>query len=275
MHELLPDVTCIAREAGEAILAIYSEADMQVDYKTDQSPLTQADLASHQHIVASLQTLTPHIPILSEESQGIDASTRQGWQTFWLVDPLDGTKEFVQRNGEFTVNIALVSGHRPVLGVVHVPVLELTYWAADGQGAFRVAAQETTQLHANSTLNRPLRIVASRSHAGPATEAFLANLQHDYALEVVSKGSSLKFCLVAEGSADLYPRLGPTMEWDTAAAQCIVVQAGGQVTTLEGGKTPLQYNKANLLNPFFVVSSPATQAIWQHCLPDVTLERHS
>jgi 3'(2'), 5'-bisphosphate nucleotidase len=272
MHELLPDVTRIAREAGEAILAIYSEVDMQVDYKTDNSPLTQADLASHRHIVASLQDLTPHIPILSEESPDIDTSTRQEWQTFWLVDPLDGTKEFVQRNGEFTVNIALVSGHRPVLGVVHVPVLDLTYWAAEGQGAFRAAAQETLPLHANGTLGRPLRIVASRSHAGPATEAFLKNLEHDYALEVVSKGSSLKFCLVAEGSADLYPRLGPTMEWDTAAAQCIVAQAGGQVTTLK--KTPLQYNKTDLLNPYFVVSSPAMQAIWQRYLHGVALERH-
>jgi 3'(2'), 5'-bisphosphate nucleotidase len=241
---------------------------MQVDFKADNSPLTQADLASHQYIVTRLRALTPDLPILSEESQEVAASTRQGWQTFWLVDPLDGTKEFVQRNGEFTVNIALVSGHRPVLGVVHVPVLDLTYWAADGHGAFKAVGEDTLQLHANKALSRPLRIVASRSHAGPATEAFLANLQHDYELEVVSKGSSLKLCMVAEGSADLYPRLGPTMEWDTAAAQCIVAQADGQVTTLDN--TPLQYNKANLLNPFFMVSSPATKSLWDRYLHGVS-----
>jgi 3'(2'), 5'-bisphosphate nucleotidase len=271
MHAFLPDVTRIAREAGVTILQIYNAADVQVDFKADDSPLTQADLASHQHIVASLKALTPDIPVLSEESEDIDTSTRQGWPTFWLVDPLDGTKEFVQRNGEFTVNIALISQHRPVLGVVHVPVLAQTYWAAEGHGAFKAVGEDITRLHANSTLSRPLRIVASRSHAGPATEAFLANLRHDYAIDVVSKGSSLKFCLVAEGSADLYPRLGPTMEWDTGAAQCIVAQAGGQVTTL--GNTPLQYNKDNLLNPFFMVSSPATAALWGRYLQGVTVKR--
>jgi 3'(2'), 5'-bisphosphate nucleotidase len=267
MHELLPDVTRIAREAGEAILRIYRDVNVQVDIKEDHSPLTQADLVSHQYIVTRLQALTPDIPIVSEESQNIAASTRQSWQTFWLVDPLDGTKEFLQRNGEFTVNIALIHGPRPVLGVVHVPVLGLTYWAADGHGAFKTVGEATTPLHTTDTLSHPLRIVASRSHAGPATEAFLANLRHDYELEVVSKGSSLKFCLVAEGTADLYPRLGPTMEWDTAAAQCIVVQAGGQVTTLE--HTPLQYNKANLLNPFFMVSNPATSPLWGRYLHGV------
>ena len=174
MRELLADVTRIAREAGHAILQIYHQVDVQVDFKTDNSPLTQADLASHQHIVTSLQALTPDIPVLSEESQEVAASTRQSWQRFWLVDPLDGTKEFVQRNGEFTVNIALISGQRPVLGVVYVPVLALTYWAADGHGAFKVVGENTVQLHANGVLSQPLHVVASRSHAGPATEAFLA-----------------------------------------------------------------------------------------------------
>jgi 3'(2'), 5'-bisphosphate nucleotidase len=271
MHEFLPEVTRIAREAGETILHIYNATEVQVDFKADNSPLTQADVASHQHIVARLQALTPNIPVLSEESQDIAASTRQGWPTFWLVDPLDGTKEFVQRNGEFTVNIALISQHRPVLGVVHVPVLAQTYWAAEGHGAFKATGEGIFQLHANRTLSQPLRVVASRSHAGPETEAFLDNLRHDYALEVVSKGSSLKFCLVAEGNADLYPRLGPTMEWDTGAAQCIVAQAGGQVTTL--ANTPLQYNKDNLLNPFFMVSSPATAALWGRYLQAVTVKR--
>jgi 3'(2'), 5'-bisphosphate nucleotidase len=269
MYELLPEVQRIAREAGNAILHIYEQADVQVDMKTDNSPLTQADLASHQYIVGSLQALTPDIPVLSEESQEVAVSTRQSWERFWLVDPLDGTREFLQRNGEFTVNIALIHGHRPVLGVVHVPVLALTYWAAEGHGAFKGTPEETRGLHANTALSQPLRIVASRSHSGPATEAFLASLGRDYALEVVSKGSSLKLCMVAEGSADLYPRLGPTMEWDTAAAQCIVAQAGGQVTTLDN--TPLQYNKANLLNPFFMVASPSTQSLWGRYLQGVAL----
>jgi 3'(2'), 5'-bisphosphate nucleotidase len=267
MHELLPDVKRIAQEAAEVILHIYHEADFRVDVKADTSPLTQADLAAHHHIVTQLQALTPAIPILSEESDGIPYQERRHWSLFWLVDPLDGTREFLQRNGEFTVNIALVREHRPVLGVVQIPVLRLTYWAAEGLGAFKTTENATHQLGANHLLASPLKVVASRSHAGPATQAFLDHLQQDYALEVVSKGSALKFCLVAEGAADLYPRLGPTMEWDTAAAQCIVEQAGGQVTTLENA--PLLYNKENLLNPFFMVASPATASLWQHYLRGV------
>lgn len=264
MHAFLPDVRRIAYEAAEAILQIYHTADFQVDMKADQSPLTQADLAAHHHIVAGLQRLTPDIPVLSEESQGVTYQERQGWQTFWLVDPLDGTREFIQRNGEFTVNIALVQGHRAVLGVVHIPVQGVTYWAAEHQGAFRTVGQTTTPLQANRTCPTPLKVVASRSHAGVETTAFLDNLRRDYALEVVSKGSALKLCMVAEGAADLYPRLGPTMEWDTAAAQCVVEQAGGVVMALDN--RPLQYNKENLLNPFFMVASPATAPFWPQYL---------
>jgi 3'(2'), 5'-bisphosphate nucleotidase len=260
MHEWVPDVNRIAREAADAILTIYNQADFTVDVKADDSPLTQADVAAHRHIVSGLQALTPDIPILSEESEDIGYAERQGWQTFWLVDPLDGTKEFIQRNGEFTINIALVREHRPVLGVVHIPVLDLTYWAAEGQGAFKTVDGQAVALQANRHLTQPVRVVASRSHAGPETEAFLDSLRRDYALNVVSKGSALKLCMVAEGAADLYPRLGPTMEWDTAAAQCVVEQAGGRVTTLTN--EPLQYNKADLLNPFFMVSSPATASLW-------------
>jgi 3'(2'), 5'-bisphosphate nucleotidase len=264
MYELLPDVRCIAQEAAEAILHIYNTTDFQVDFKADNSPLTQADLAAHRLIVARLQRLTPDIPILSEESQDISYHERQHWSRFWLVDPLDGTREFMQRNGEFTVNIALIANHRPVLGIVHIPVQALTYWAAEGRGAFRTADETTVQLQANPILCPPMKVVASRSHAGAETQQFLDNLRHDYALEVVSKGSALKLCMVAEGAADLYPRLGPTMEWDTAAAQCVVEQAGGRVTTLED--TPLHYNKENLLNPFFMVASPATAALWRRYL---------
>lgn len=270
MQQWLPDVKRIACEAAEAILTIYHQADFQVDFKADTSPLTQADLASHRYIVTSLKALTPDIPILSEESEGIAYEERRRWQTFWLVDPLDGTKEFIQRNGEFTVNIALVSGHKPVLGVVHIPVQQVTYWAVEGQGAFKTDGQDTFQLQANHNLGQTMTVAASRSHAGAETAAFLDNLRQDYALDVVSKGSALKLCMVAEGAADLYPRFGPTMEWDTAAAQCVVEQAGGRVTTMEGDA--LQYNKANLLNPFFMVDSPATMALWPQYLRDVPLQ---
>jgi len=259
----------IAHDAAEAILQIYHMADFRVDIKADNSPLTEADLAAHRLIVARLRTLRPDIPILSEESQGITYRERQAWAMFWLVDPLDGTREFVQRNGEFTVNIALVRQHRPVLGVVHVPVQRLTYWAAEALGAFKSEHQHTVTLQTNNTLTLPLKVVASRSHAGAETQALLDNLGRDYPLQVVSKGSALKLCMVAEGAADLYPRLGPTMEWDTAAAQCVVEQAGGRVTTLES--TPLQYNKANLLNPFFMVASPVTASLWPSYLHGVPL----
>jgi 3'(2'), 5'-bisphosphate nucleotidase len=269
MHALLPDVKRIAAEAAEAILKIYEQADFQVDLKADTSPLTQADLASHQCIVSCLQALTPDLPVLSEESGNITYQERQHWSTFWLVDPLDGTREFIKRNGEFTVNIALIHNHRPVLGVVHVPVLHLTYWAAAGQGAFKTEGDVTARLHASAALGQAMKVVASRSHAGPETQAFLDNLRQDYDLDVVSKGSALKLCLVAEGAADLYPRLGPTMEWDTAAAQCVVEQAGGRVTTFQNKS--LAYNKANLLNPFFIVSSPATATLWTRYLQGVPL----
>jgi 3'(2'), 5'-bisphosphate nucleotidase len=265
--DLLKDVVRIAHEAGEQILAIYQTADFNVDFKADDSPLTKADLASHHHIVKALGRLTPTVPILSEESKALPYQTRAAWKNFWLADPLDGTKEFIKRNGEFTINIALIKGAKPVLGVVHVPVLKETYWALEGQGAYKLEGASTRKLQANLKAVSPLKIVASRSHAGPETEAFLNNLSSDYSTEVVSKGSSLKLCMVAEGAADLYPRLGPTMEWDTAAAQAVVEQAGAVVTTLEG--EPLRYNKENLLNPFFMVSAPSTAALWQMYLQGV------
>lgn len=260
MQELLPDVRRIAGEAAEAILEVYQSADLRVAVKADFSPLTQADLASHQHIVAGLQRLAPALPVLSEESQGITYDRRRHWDTFWLVDPLDGTKEFLRRNGEFTINIALIRGHRPVLGVVHLPVPGQTYWAAEGEGAFRSANGKTVRLQAAQTAGQPMKVVASRSHASTPTALFLDKMAQEHDLAVVSRGSALKLCMVAEGEADLYPRLAPTMEWDTAAAQCVVEQAGGRVTTL--GNEPLRYNKEDLLNPFFMVASPATAPLW-------------
>lgn len=260
MQESLPEVRRIAEEAAEAILEVYQSAELRVAVKEDFSPLTQADLASHRHIVAGLERLEPELPVLSEESQGITYDERRRWDTFWLVDPLDGTKEFLRRNGEFTINIALIRGHRPVLGVVHLPASGQTYWAVEGEGAFRSGNGGTVRLQAAQTVGRTLKVVASRSHASTPTVVFLDRMAREHDVAVVSRGSALKLCMVAEGEADLYPRLAPTMEWDTAAAQCIVEQAGGRVTTL--GSEPLRYNKEDLLNPFFMVASPGAAPLW-------------
>lgn len=246
---LLADIVRLARRAGDAILDIY-EGDFEVETKDDDSPLTQADLASHRVIVDALRALTPDIPVLSEESSGITDRERLSWPRYWLIDPLDGTKEFVNRNGEFTVNIALIDEHRPRMGVVHVPVLKQTFSGLVGTGAWRQEGEQTPQ--PISTRRPPAEtpvIVGSRSHANPRLEACLAPLGPT---ELISMGSSLKFCRVAEGAADLYPRLGPTSEWDTAAAQAVVEAAGGQVVKLDG--TPLGYNlEADILNPWFIV----------------------
>jgi 3'(2'), 5'-bisphosphate nucleotidase len=260
MQEFLPEVRRVAEAASEAILEVYQSAAFRVAVKEDFSPLTQADLVSHRCILAGLQHLAPELPVLSEESQGITYDDRRHWDTFWLVDPLDGTKEFLRRNGEFTINIALIRRHRPVLGVVHLPVPGQTYWAAEGEGAFRSVNGETVRLQAARAVGQPVKVMASRSHASTPTAVFLDKMAREHDLTVVSRGSALKLCMVAEGEADLYPRLAPTMEWDTAAAQCVVEQAGGHVTTL--GNEPLRYNKEDLLNPFFMVASPAAVALW-------------
>jgi len=242
-------VTDIAIDAGRAILEIYQQ-DFEVTHKDDQSPLTQADLASHRVIRDALAQLTPTIPLLSEESADIDFSIRAAWSEYWLVDPLDGTKEFVNRNGEFTVNIALVRDGQPVLGVVHVPVTGVTYLGVVGWGATRqITGGRPEPIRVQVPCADPVRVVGSRSHANPRLGHFLEPLGK---YELVSMGSSLKFCLLAEGKADLYPRLGPTSEWDTAAAHAVVVAAGGQIVTLDN--RPLQYNqKASFLNPEFIV----------------------
>ncbi|MCG5514715.1 MULTISPECIES: 3'(2'),5'-bisphosphate nucleotidase CysQ [unclassified Ectothiorhodospira] len=246
---LLNNACRIAREAGAAIMAIYGEG-FDVTEKADRTPLTEADMAAHRHIVQGLGELTPAIPILSEESNQIPFSERRQWSSYWLVDPLDGTREFIKRNGEFTVNIALIQDHEPVLGVVFCPALDLLYSAARGLGAHRrqpsTAAAEPIQV---SRVQRIPVIAGSRSHG---TERLQALLERVGEHELISMGSSLKFCLVADGRADFYPRLGPTCEWDTAAAHCIVREAGGQVTDVQF--EPLRYNtKDSLLNPEFLV----------------------
>ena len=254
MKQLLDNVIDIAKKAGDAIMAVYNSDDFNVELKNDDSPLTKADIAANDVIVAALTKLTPEIPILSEESAKAPYETRQHWKKFWLVDPLDGTKEFIKRNGEFTVNIALIENGKPILGVVYAPVLKHTYSGAESLGAFKQEDNHPQQaIKVADHRNQKLKVVASRSHAGPDLQAFLDKLE-DY--DVISMGSSLKLCLVAEGKAHLYPRLGPTMEWDTGAAHAVVNAAGGQVNNLDN--EPLQYNKAELLNPFFmVVGNPA------------------
>ena len=245
---LLPPVIDIARAAGREILAIY-ESDFEVETKADHSPLTAADSAAHRLIVARLNELTPDIPVWSEESAAIPYSERAGWTRFWLVDPLDGTKEFIKRNGEFTVNIALVEGHEPVLGIVHVPVSGRDYFGARGHGAFLDSGGEPQPIHVQRPAADPVRVVGSRSHRGASLEHFLQKLGPH---EIVPMGSSLKLCLVASGNADVYPRLGPTSEWDTAAAQAVVECAGGFVVDLDGH--PLRYNtRVEVLNPYFIV----------------------
>ncbi|WP_240433481.1 3'(2'),5'-bisphosphate nucleotidase CysQ [Solimonas sp. K1W22B-7] len=260
-QETLDQVLAIALGAGEKILGIY-ESDIAVTTKDDDSPLTQADLAAHHHIVAGLQALAPEIPVLSEEAADIPYATRRQWSRYWLVDPLDGTKEFIKRNGEFTVNIALVDNGVAVLGVVHGPVLKTSWIAAQGLGAWRLENGQKTAIRTRKSPARPA-LVVSKSHRDAALESFLEKMpEHD----AVSRGSSLKFCLVADGVADLYPRTGPTSEWDTAAGQCVAEQAGAQVLVMPGLQ-PLRYNqKESLLNPLFVViGDPA--AGWAERLP--------
>ncbi len=239
----------IAHQAGRAILKIY-EADFQVRQKSDNTPLTEADMAAHHCITEALQALTPAIPILSEESARPAYSERQLWKTYWLIDPLDGTREFVHRNGEFTVNIALIHHHKSILGVIHVPVTGTNYFAWQGGGSFRENNGVTRPIQTRKMEpGAPLTVVSSRSHPSPRLQNFLKPLGK---VEQIHMGSSLKFCLVAEGNADLYPRLSPTAEWDTAAAHCIVEQAGGFLRQTNGSE--LLYNTKNsLLNPDFLV----------------------
>lgn len=232
------------------MLAIYKEKRFDVTFKNDESPLTRADMASHDLILKGLKRLTPDLPVLSEESKTVPYDERKQWNKYWLVDPLDGTKEFLNHRDEFTINIALVEKGLPVLGVVHAPALQMTYYATKGGGAYKqIRSEEPVSIKVSDYRSDKLRIVASRLHSGEKLKDFLKRIPDDYVC--LSIGSSLKLCLVAEGSAHLYPRLGPTMEWDTAAAQCIVEEAGGSVTDLTGNA--LTYNKPELLNPGFVV----------------------
>jgi len=251
-HEQLDELTqqCvkIAERAGEEILHVYNTG-FEVTHKDDASPLTQADIAAHQIISQGLSTLEPVMPILSEESSPPDYSVRSTWPRYWLVDPLDGTREFVKRNGEFTVNIALIEGHEAILGVVHAPVGGETWYGSRNNGAWiKKGNEHPRRIQARSPQpDAAYIIIRSRSHPSDRLQAYLDKLGPH---ETLSLGSSLKTCLIAEGKADFYPRLGPTSEWDTAAAHCVLREAGGDIT--DTNMNPLQYNtKESLLNPEF------------------------
>ncbi len=274
-EELILTALLAAKRAGEAILDVYG-SDFAVEHKDDKSPLTLADKRSHEIIMDVLeQTITVNngtVPVLSEEGRGIPFDERKEWEYFWLVDPLDGTKEFVKRNGEFTVNIALIWNHKPVLGIIYIPVKDVFYFAAIDFGTYKLENSES--LFDNSVDNLSIKelldksqrlpltnnnkssftVIGSRSHTSEEFSEFVKLLNEKYGeVEFISSGSSLKLCLVAEGEADVYPRFGPTMEWDTAAGQAIVEQAEGSVMDIQT-REPLRYNKEDLLNPFFIVS---------------------
>jgi len=255
-HQYLEQVIVIAKAAGDAIMQVYS-TDFNVVKKDDNSPLTQADLAAHQVIVQALSKLTPDIAILSEESDSIGFETRRQWQQYWLIDPLDGTREFVKRNGEFTVNIAFIDQHQPVLGVVYAPVTDLLYYASRGHGAYKqLETNHTQSIHTKALNLKQPTVAGSRSHSNEKMQQFMQHLESTAGIapELISMGSSLKICLVAEGLADVYPRLGPTSEWDTAAAHCVLLEAGGDIVDMSNQS--LIYNtKDSLLNPSFFAKS--------------------
>ena len=266
-----------AIQAGNAILEVYRSSDFEVEEKADKSPLTLADKLSHETIVKRLTQFD--IPILSEEGRDIPYAERNKWVTYWLIDPLDGTKEFIKRNGEFTVNIALIQDQKPMAGVVFVPDKGILYFALNDLGSFKVESNKildlpdgvifdsnsrksadvlneivsrSQKLPVHDSTNKPFTIIGSRSHSTPELEAFVEEKRREHGeVEFISAGSSLKLCLVAEGRADIYPRTGPTMEWDTAAGQAIVEFSGGKVYQYDTTE-PLKYNKENLLNPWFV-----------------------
>lgn len=249
---LIDPVIEIIQRAADVVLEVYNdEAGFDVTKKGDDSPLTIADQRANAVIVEGLQALSVQFPIISEENKLVGYDDRKGYDHYWLVDPLDGTKEFIKRNGEFTVNIALVRKDRPVMGFVSVPVQNKLYWGVKAQGAFCVENGETRQLKATPFRieDEGLRVVTSRSHLNSETQDYVASLNNP---SFVPTGSSLKFMLVAEGKADVYPRFGPCMEWDTGAAQIILEEAGGSVVRTDDRTAPLLYNKENLLNPYFI-----------------------
>lgn len=250
LKELLDPVIQLAYQAGKAIMEVY-DAGFSIENKSDETPVTEADIAANKVIEDGLKALTPHLPILTEETQPTPFSIRKTWPRYWLIDPLDGTREFIKRNGEFTVNIALIDGEHSVMGVVYAPVIGVLYYAAKGQGAYKQdSTNQPKAIHVRESCAKKTVVACGRSHPTAEIEAFLGNIGE---FEIVRVGSALKSCLVAEGKADLYARLGPTSEWDTAAAQCVVEEAGGAIVDTRMRR--LRYNtKEDLLNPHFFVT---------------------
>jgi 3'(2'), 5'-bisphosphate nucleotidase len=251
LSKLVLKIVTIAKGAGKEIMKIYETADFGIQYKSDESPVTIADQASNDFIIKKLKKLTPDIPIVSEESKEIPFSERQNYEYFWMIDPLDGTKEFIARNGDFAVNIALIFQNKPILGVIYVPNTDGVYFAVKNEGSYKLEAGKKTQITCNSFNldDLRLRIPVSRSYFNDATKKLIADNYRDPVL--LPRGSALKFMNIAEGSADIYPRIGTTMEWDTAACQIIIEEAGGQILEMSS-KNPLQYNKPSLFNPDFI-----------------------
>lgn len=248
--QLTRDVIALAQRAAAAIMEVYCAEELAWILKGDASPLCQADLLAHGILVTGLRELTPGVPIVSEEDGDAIPERPIGGQ-FWLIDPLDGTKEFLSRNNEFTVNVALIEDGQPILGVVVAPALNQAYWGGRGIGAFRVGGDGVCAISvAHAPPARPLRVVASKNHLNEETRAFITGLG---VCELVQAGSSLKFCRIADGEADIYPRMAPTCEWDTAAAQAVLEAAGGAVLTLSG--QPLRYGKPEVLNPYFIATA--------------------
>jgi 3'(2'), 5'-bisphosphate nucleotidase len=246
---LIKQLLAIARAAGDAIMSVYVEGALNIQRKEDASPVTEADLAAHRVLASQLRPLLPDCPVVSEEDSASQAYRKDKGQ-FWLIDPLDGTKEFIARNDEFTVNIALIAESRSVLGVVYAPAIDALYWGGPGLGAWRCVRGKTAEIKVSVSSARDVcRVVASKSHLNETTQSFIDRLG---LVSLVQAGSSLKFCRVAEGEADIYPRLAPTCEWDTAAAQAVLEGAGGMVLDLDG--KPLQYGKPDVLNPSFIAS---------------------
>jgi len=244
----LKDIKTIAKVAGDEIMMIY-QRDFEIEYKEDNSPLTEADIKANEIICNSLFSLYPNIPILSEENSMIEYKVRKKWDYYWCIDPIDGTKEFIKKNGEFTVNIALIHKDTPVLGVVYAPALDLMYGAKKGEGAY--LNDKRLPIYLNENTKEKLVVLTSKSHLSSDTQSYIDSLDTKE-IEQISKGSSLKLCMVADGSADIYPRLAPTMEWDTAAADAIVREAGKMSYDFKTNK-PMRYNKQDLLNPWFVI----------------------
>lgn len=258
MDNTLSRLIEITRTAGDKIMTFYRQGATQTWTKKDDSPITEADLAAHHVIVEGLRALTPDIPVLSEESVAIDWEERKLWKKYWLVDPLDGTKEFIKQNGEFTVNIALIENGSPIMAAVYAPALEQMYWASMTGSFYQEAQQSVERLDLTQSDNASVtRVVGSRSHPSPEMAQFALQFGDH---QLVPTGSSLKFCLVARGLADIYPRLGPTMEWDTGAGHCVALMAGAKVSQLDGEQ--LAYNRSeSLKNSYFVVTHP--QLSWQ------------